>query len=71
MAPVVERSLPEPTPEEPVEESENRDTEPGDQLSVLNHVTKASQVIGNTNIILILKNLPCSIINFHRSLKAF
>jgi hypothetical protein len=55
MAPVVKRSLPEPTPGQPEEVPEQNETEtksPG--LSALNHVTEAP-VIGNVKVFLVLK----------------
>jgi hypothetical protein len=62
MPPVVQRHVPESKPGEPVEESEY-DTEIGNQLSVLSHLTEPS-VIGNTNSIFILENFLVCIQSF-------
>jgi len=56
MAPVVKRSLLEPTPGQPVEVPEHNETETRSQgLSIFNRVTEAAPVIGNVKVFLILK----------------
>jgi hypothetical protein len=56
MAPVVKRSLPEPTTGQSVEVPENDDTETGNQqLSILNRDTEVSSVPGNVKSFLFLK----------------
>ena len=71
MAPVVKRSLPEPTPGQSLEVPEHDDTETGSQLlSVLNRVTEASPVIGNVTDIFILENVSLYSY-FRRSLRTF
>jgi hypothetical protein len=63
MPPIVERHVPESNPGEPVEVSEH-DTETGNQLSVLSHLTEPSSVIGNINFIFIIENLSVYIQSF-------
>jgi len=56
MAPVVKRSLPEPTPGQRVEVPEHNETESGShRLSTYNRVTEAAPVIGNVKVFLALK----------------
>lgn len=56
MAPVVKRSLVEPTAGQPVEVPEHNETESGShRLSIFNRVTEAAPVIGKVKVLLDLK----------------
>ena len=64
MAPVVKRSLAEPTAGQPVEVPGHNETESGShQLSIFNRVTEAAPVIGNVKVFLVFFYcLPCILI---------
>jgi hypothetical protein len=56
MAPVVKRSLAEPTPGQPVEVPEHNETESGShRFSIFNRVTEAAPVAGNVKVFSVLK----------------